>query len=310
MGQQNDYQFIMVPQQLSSCMDANCNKMLSTLIGLHTLLADKDGWFYRSNQDLQLDSHFSQNLVKVILDTLYQAGIVDIDCVGKGRGHRTNRIHLNIDSFKGYEQYSFNEIRNNPDLWIETVKYKDHYVPSYLKKDQDICEKVTTNEEKGEEICERKGETLCEKMTTNTYTIDTSYTIENNIDNNNIYICDEMDITNNIIEEKDYLFKEERNCIDIDYSYSVKEEEQGTTQPPCSPQELLNIYNSSFNEMTNLYPNLNYNLVLTEDYDGFEEAYNDIVKEYCKRIKEKSHYPAILPIGFMKMLNKYLIINQ
>ena len=157
MNQQNDYQFVMIPQQLTSCLDANCGKMLSTLIGLHTILTKEDGWFYRSNKDLQLDTRFSQNLVIATLDTLYQAGIIDVDCIGKGKGHRSNRIHINFESFKVYQQYSFNDIRNNPTIWIETVPYKNHYSPSYCK-------------DKGKEIGNTLGKRIGKKVTTNTDT--------------------------------------------------------------------------------------------------------------------------------------------
>ena len=166
MNQQNDYQFVMIPQKLSSCLDANCHKMLSTLIGLDSILSKEDGWFYRSNRDLQLDVRLSQNLVIATLDTLYQAGIINVDCIGKGRGHRTNRIHINFESFKVYERYSFNDIRNNPDLWIETVPYKNHYSPSYLHK--------------GKEIGNTLGKRIGKKVTTITDTTDTSNTIDIN----------------------------------------------------------------------------------------------------------------------------------
>lgn len=174
MEQQTNYQFVMIPQQLSSCLDANCGKMLTTLIGLSTIMSKEDGWFYRSNKELQLDTRFSQNLVIATLDTLYQAGIINVDCIGKSRGHRSNRIHINYDSFGVYQQYSFNEIRNNPDLWIETVSYKNHYSPSYCK---DI----------GKEIGNTLGKRIGKKVTTNTDTTDTSNstdiinTKENNI---------------------------------------------------------------------------------------------------------------------------------
>lgn len=181
MDQQNDYQFVMIPQQLSSCLDANCHKMLSTLLGLHSLLANEDGWFFRSNRDLQLDARLSENVIRATLDTLYRAGIINIDCIGKGRGHRSNRIHINFESFKKYQEYSFNDIRNNPDLWIETVKYKDHFVPSYMRKSEEICESK----------CEGLCECICEKVSTNIDTTDTLYSIEN---------------TNSI--EKDSLYKE------------------------------------------------------------------------------------------------------
>ena len=163
MDLQNDYQFVMIPQQLSSCLDANCEKMLTTLIGLNSLLA-KDGWFYRSNTDLQGDTRLGETLVRATLDTLYQAGIIDIDCVGKGRGHRSNRIHINFESFKKYQQYSFNDIRNNPDLWIETIKYKGSgFSTSYSKKTlQNTSQDISQN--------------TSQKVRTNTNTIDTSYT--------------------------------------------------------------------------------------------------------------------------------------
>lgn len=165
MEQQTNYQFVMIPQQLSSCLDANCGKMLTTLIGLSTIMSKEDGWFYRSNKELQLDTRFSQNLVIATLDTLYRAGIINVDCIGKGRGHRSNRIHINYDSFVVYQQYSFNEIRNNPDLWIETVSYKNHYSPSYCK---DI----------GKEIGNTLGKRIGKKVTTNTDTTDTSNSID------------------------------------------------------------------------------------------------------------------------------------
>ena len=175
MEQQIDYQFIMIPQQLSSCLDANCGKMLTTLIGLSTIMSKEDGWFYRSNTDLQGDTRLGETLVRATLDTLYQAGIIDIDCVGKGRGHRSNRIRINFESFKKYQQYSFNDIRNNPDLWIETLKYKGSgFSTSYSKKSsQNTSQDISQN--------------TSQKVRTNTNTTDTSNstdiinTKENNI---------------------------------------------------------------------------------------------------------------------------------
>ena len=151
--------------------------MLFALISLYGLLSNKDGWFYRSNNDLQADARLSQNLVKATLDTLYRAGIINIQCPGKGKKHTTNRIHINFESFKRYEAYSFNDIRNNPDLLIDTIPYRDHFVPSY-------CENI------GKSESETPSEEVCENMTTiidtidSSNTINTSYTIENNILNN------------------------------------------------------------------------------------------------------------------------------
>lgn len=209
MDQQLNYQFVMMPQQLSSCLDANCGKMLSTLIGLHSILSNEDGWFYRSNLDLQDDTRLSETLVRATLDTLYQAGIIDIDCIGKGRGHRSNRIHINFESFKKYQQYSFNDIRNNPDLWINTIKYKGSgFATSYSQK-------VRTNMEVSQGTSQDISQNTSQKVRTNTDTINTTYTINTIKDN----ISNKEDI---VIDNKEDKVKETiiyfvNNHLDYDY---------------------------------------------------------------------------------------------
>lgn len=261
-----DYQFVMIPQQLSSCLDANCGKMLTTLIGLSSLMKKEDGWFYRSNKDLQLDTRLSENVIRATLDTLYRAGIINIDCIGKGRGHRTNRIHINFESFKKYQQYSFNEIRNNPDLWIETVKYKDHFVPSYMKKSEDICESK----------CEGLCECICEKVSTNTDTTDlsnTSDTKEYNIINNK-----EEDMIVIPIEDRDTFYNDnERNIVMV-----IEDKKK------CTDEQLKNIYLNTFGELMSNYPNINYSLLKIYKDDSFYECYADIVNELVTKIKRQS----------------------
>ena len=184
------YQFTAVPTKLCRCLDKNCNAMLIALIELHSLYANSDGWFFRSNKDLQDDADLSQNLVKVVLDTLYRAGIINVFCVGKGKGHTSNRIHINFESFIKYEAYSFNDIRNNPDIKIHTLPYKDHFTPSYSKN---------SGESKSEEMSETTSENLGEEMTTiidTTNTPDTSNTITNS------YSIDTI-LNNIIIKEED-----------------------------------------------------------------------------------------------------------
>jgi len=290
MEQQNDYQFVMMPQQLSSCLDANCNKMLSTLIGLHSILSNEDGWFYRSNKDLQLDTRLSENVIRATLDTLYRAGIINIDCIGKGRGHRTNRVRINFECFKVYQQYSFNDIRNNPDLWIETVKYKDHFVPSYMRKCEKVSTSITESEDNCESKCEGLCECICEKVSTNTDTPDTSNTKEYNILNK------EEDMLANVIEEKESFYDdEERNLIMV-----VEEEKK-----ECSKEELKTIYLNSFGELINNYPELNYSLIMTNKQDTFLDCYRDIVNELVMKIHLQSQRD-ITQTEVLKTLNNYL----
>ena len=274
-----DYQFVMIPQQLTSCLDANCGKMLTTLLGLSSLMKNEDGWFYRSNKDLQLDTRFSQNLVIATLDTLYQAGIINVDCIGKGRGHRSNRIHINFESFKVYQQYSFNDIRNNPDLWIETVSYKNHYSPSYCK-------------DKGKEIGNTLGNRIGKKVTTNTDTTDLSNTT-NTKEYNNINIEDMRVIP---VEDNDTFYNDsERNLI-----MTIEEEKK-----PCSKEELKTIYLNSFGELMDNYPGINYSLLLVKQTDSFYDCNRDIVNELVMKIHQQSQRN-ITPEDVLETLNSYL----
>lgn len=275
-----DYQFVMIPQQLTSCLDANCGKMLTTLLGLSSIMKKEDGWFYRSNKELQLDTRFSQNLVIATLDTLYQAGIINVDCIGKGRGHRSNRIHINVESFKVYQQYSFNDIRNNPDLWIETVPYKNHYSPSYCK-------------DNGKEIGNTLGNRIGKKVTTNTDTTDTSNTSDTK-EYNNINIEDMRVIP---VEDNDTFYNDsERNLIMV-----IEEEKK-----ECSKEELRTIYLNSFGELMSNYPGLNYSLLRTNNQDTFYDCYEDIVNELIMKIKTRSGRKDIMIKPTLKTLNNYL----
>jgi hypothetical protein len=207
--------------------------------------------------------------VKVTLDTLYQAGIIDIDCVGKGRGHRSNRIHINFESFKKYQQYSFNDIRNNPDLWIDTLPYQNHYSPSYCNKKGKIM--TTSNNEEGNEIGNTLGKGIGKIMTTNTDTTDTSNTTENKL-----YKEEEMKVIP--VEEKEsYTDERFRNVV------MVLEEKK-----PCTREELRTIYINSFGELLSNYPSLNYSLLRTNNIDSFYECYQDIVNELIMKINLES----------------------
>ena len=64
------YQFTAIPTNLMACMDLNCRSMLFALIQLSSYYADKDGWFFRTNEDLRAESRLSENLVRATLSTL------------------------------------------------------------------------------------------------------------------------------------------------------------------------------------------------------------------------------------------------
>ncbi len=111
--------------------------MLFTLIQLQTYYEEEDGWFYRSNADLGAQSNLSENLVRITIDVLYKAGLIDVESVGMGKGTNSpsNRFKVNWERFKDYEKDDIEKCIKDPRLEINTPKYKgSHYHPSYLDK--------------------------------------------------------------------------------------------------------------------------------------------------------------------------------
>ena len=129
-----DFQFTAVPSKLMTALDVNSSRMLFVLCQLADQFADDEGVFFRTNADLVEQSGLSEKLVRATLDTLYSKGIVQIWSVGKGKGKHSNKFRLNLDKFREFEAYSFDELKN-PELKITTVEgyNKKGYSPSYLK---------------------------------------------------------------------------------------------------------------------------------------------------------------------------------
>ena len=128
------YQFTPTPKQLMHLLDVNCRTMLFALVDNSNYFANADGWFYRTNSDLQNDSKLSKNLVMVTVDTLFRYGIVDVSCIGKGKGKKPNGYRVNTDRFTFFEQLNMNTDIGRPENQIETIRYKGSgYSPSYLQ---------------------------------------------------------------------------------------------------------------------------------------------------------------------------------
>lgn len=176
MVQQIDYQYAPVPKKLMYCLDKNCKAMLFALVDLADFYNSNK--FYRSNEDLQKDADLSKNLVIATLDTLYQNGLVDVDCIGKGVGRQTNIITLNINKFKEWETYTFDEVRKLPELKINTVKYKGSgYKASYLNKNKVEVSCYSNSQE----VSQSSSQQVLQKVNTIEETKETQYSKENNI---------------------------------------------------------------------------------------------------------------------------------
>ena len=190
-----DYQFVAVPLNLFCRLDNNLRSMLFVLIQLQTYYADKDGWFFRSNEDLKAQSNLSENLVRLTIDTLYKEGLIDVESVGKGRGRNTpsNRYKVLWERFKDYEKDDIEMCIKDPRLEIKTPQYKgSHYHPSYLdKKEMEVTTEAvmadaqvdTQVKDKVDDKVDDKVENVV-KVEDNIYNIDNIKNIDNSINNN------------------------------------------------------------------------------------------------------------------------------
>ena len=136
MAQKPDYRYTPVPTNLMLCLDNNCRSVLFTLIQLSTFFQsvnnDFDGWFYRSNSDLEAETRLSRRVLDGALDALYKAQIIEIIPQQKGQGvkQETRKYKVNSDAFHKYESLSIEECYKNPEVLINTSDYKKQ-APSF-----------------------------------------------------------------------------------------------------------------------------------------------------------------------------------
>lgn len=138
---EHKYQFTAMPVNLTACMDNNCRSMLFTLLQLSSYFENRskeenevwDGWFFRSNADLQAQTRLSENLVRATISTLYRIGIVDVKLDVKSKNQTPNRFKVNEAAMLTWEKYNIEDCIKNPDYAIMTDKYKEPgWKPSYL----------------------------------------------------------------------------------------------------------------------------------------------------------------------------------
>lgn len=122
--EKTNYQFTQVPTNLFILLDNNCRSMLFTLIQLSTHYANEEGWFFRTYEDLELESNLSYNLVKATLQTLFDNNLIEARPTGFGQGKKPNYYKVNFENFSKYDEISIEDAMKNPDLKIRTVNYK------------------------------------------------------------------------------------------------------------------------------------------------------------------------------------------
>ena len=122
-----DYNFIAVPTNLFFALDNNLRTALTVLLQLSSVFADQDGFFFRTNEDLQQDLKMGKNLTIAVLESLYQYNLLEVKSVGftkKNGKKQVNFFRVCTENFKEYEQYHIYTITKNVELHINTVDYK------------------------------------------------------------------------------------------------------------------------------------------------------------------------------------------
>nr|DAO73556.1 MAG TPA: hypothetical protein [Caudoviricetes sp.] len=244
-------------------LDNNCRSMLFTLIQLSSCYANEDGYFFRSNSDLQTESNLSKNLVIVTIDTLYTNGLVDVKCGGNKCKKIANYYKLNFDKMLEYEKYSLEETKN-PDNKITTLKYKNSdYVPSYKNTAKITAIETATNTAKSEHQKPQK--------------------VNTNIDSTNIDIIEninnkESNIYNNILLENEKNL-EVVDSAEADVNTSTSTEDNKTVGANAVSLN-KEFYTKIVEEIKNGCSNVRLNELLSRYYHKLSDLDRKEIKEY------------------------------
>ena len=225
MAQTKEYLFTQVPTHLMLCLDRNCRSVLFTLLQLSSYYQTKDnkfdGWFFRSNADLEAETRLNTKVLSGALDALFKAKIIDIIPQQKGQGVKqvSRKYKVLYDEFKRFENISLEECYKNPEYLIETDDYK-HGAPSFQQASKQTSlptEELTS---------EPSSEPTSEKSTNNVYNI-------NNIDNNNNRINKLLNNSNLLVDSffsfsnKDIELDDMNECEYHNTNSMIKEEMKG-----------------------------------------------------------------------------------
>lgn len=170
----NTYSFIAVPTQLFILLDSRLKLVLTSLIQVSTALANSNGWFFYSNDDLKKVCGIkSEKTIRACIETLYRLNIVQVQArtFENNIGKRTaNYYRVNFKEFEKYNEYSVYECLNIPELHIAMLDYtsKD-YQTTYTAAtncEDSIPESSEASNSINEEIPSNDGENASEGLKT------------------------------------------------------------------------------------------------------------------------------------------------
>ena len=151
------YNFIAVPTQLFILLDYRLKLVLTSLIQVSTALANSEGWFYYSIDDLKkLCGLKSDKTVRACLETFYRLQLLEVKSktFQNNIGKRTaNYYRINFNEIEKYNEYSVYECMNIKELQIPMLDYtSDDYKTTYTASTEveDSSDKSSTIVEKEE----------------------------------------------------------------------------------------------------------------------------------------------------------------
>lgn len=122
-----NYSFIAVPTQLFILLDYRLKLVLTSLIQVSTALANSNGWFYYSKEDLKkLCGIKNDKTIIACIETFYRLNLLEVQArtFKKNVGSRTaNYYRINFSEIEKYNEYSVYECLNIPELHIPMLDY-------------------------------------------------------------------------------------------------------------------------------------------------------------------------------------------
>lgn len=170
----NTYSFIAVPTQLFILLDYRLKLVLTSLIQVSSALANSNGWFYYSKEDLKkLCGIKNDKTIIACLETFYRLNLLEVQArtFKNNVGSRTaNYYKVNFNEFEKYNEYSVYECLNIPELHIAMLDYtsKD-YQTTYTAAtncEDSIPEPTDASNPINEEMPSNDGENASEGLKT------------------------------------------------------------------------------------------------------------------------------------------------
>lgn len=143
-----NYNFIAVPTQLFILLDYRLKLVLTSLIQVQSALANSQGWFFYSKEDLKKVCGIKNDkTIIACFETLYRLNILQVKSMTfqNNIGKRTaNYYRINFNEIEKYNEYSVYECLNIPELQIAMLDYtSSDYKTTYTAQTESTIDTPT-----------------------------------------------------------------------------------------------------------------------------------------------------------------------